>query len=217
MPNRIRCSWNSIVFGLSIFNIALKKGWQESIYHQCVNFFLQLKGAYCFAHVSRLVFRQSNVRSISFDPFAWKLPNLVQCMPLDVPYWFSGHMVKGLGQTAGLCTNDFRSTSFDSFAWKLANLVQWMPLQSRYSLLIFWLQCQRSRSNCWSASYSISHDPLFDGQTCYLGWLLWEDYPYWSLGHKVKVKLLIFISALFVQYFLNHLLDNYQTWYSGCH
>ena len=36
MPNQIRCSWNSIVFGLSElhFNIALKKGWQEAIYHR---------------------------------------------------------------------------------------------------------------------------------------------------------------------------------------
>ena len=32
----------------------------------------------------------------------------------------------------------------------------------------------------------------------------------------VKVKLLVFISALSAQYFMNHLLDNYQTLYKGC-
>ena len=35
------------------------------------------------------------------------------------------------------------------------------------------------------------------------------------MGHKVK--LLVFISALSTQYIMNHLPDNYQTWYSGCH
>ena len=55
---------------------------------------------------------------------------------LDVPYWFSGHMVKGQGQTAGLCTNDVHSISFDPFIWKLPNLVWLMPLGSRRPILI---------------------------------------------------------------------------------
>ena len=37
------------------------------------------------------------------------------------------------------------------------------------------------------------------------------------LGHKVKVRVLVFISALSTQYYMNHLLDNDQTWYNGCH
>ena len=52
-----------------------------------------------------IVCRPSDVRSIFFDYSARKFPNLVQWMPrerVDVPYWFSGHIFKGEGQTAGL-------------------------------------------------------------------------------------------------------------------
>ena len=100
--------------------------------------------------VGRSVCRPSVVRSISFDPFTWSIPNLVQGLPsmsrwsplifrshvqrsrsnhsfqptvlsaqyllnplldqyqtwyrgfpqwIDDPYWFSGHMFKGQGQT----------------------------------------------------------------------------------------------------------------------
>ena len=44
------------------------------------------------------------VRSISFDPFTWSIPNLVQGLPfrVDDPYWFSVHMFKGQGQTTFL-------------------------------------------------------------------------------------------------------------------
>ena len=41
--------------------------------------------------------RPSVVRSISFDPFTWSIPNLVQGLLLI--NWFSGHMFKGQGQT----------------------------------------------------------------------------------------------------------------------
>ena len=36
------------------------------------------------------------VNSVSFDPFAWKLPNLAQWFPLEsrLFHWFLGHMVK---------------------------------------------------------------------------------------------------------------------------
>ena len=44
-----------------------------------------------------------------------------------------------------------------------------------------------------------------------------EIIPIAFLGHKVKVKLLFFLLALSTQYFMNHLLDDYQTLYSGCH
>ena len=49
------------------------------------------KGAYCFANVGRYMYvgryvgqsicRPSVVRSISFDPFTWSIPNLVQGLP----------------------------------------------------------------------------------------------------------------------------------------
>ena len=53
------------------------------------------KGVYCFAtvgvSVGVSVCRPSVVRSISFDPFTWSIPNLVQGLPQweDDPYWFS--------------------------------------------------------------------------------------------------------------------------------
>ena len=31
---------------------------------------------------------------------------------------------------------------------------------------------------------------------------------------KANVKILVFISAMYAQYFMNQLLDNYLTWYS---
>ena len=41
---------------------------------------------------------------------------------VDVPYRFSGHLVKGQDHTAGLCTNVFRSISFDPLHLKIAKL-----------------------------------------------------------------------------------------------
>ena len=52
-----------------------------------------------------------------------------QTLGVDDPYLFSGHMVKGQGQTAGLCKNDVCSISFNPFAgksqncWSLRNVV----------------------------------------------------------------------------------------------
>ena len=40
---------------------------------------------------------------------------------------FSGHMVKGQGQTVGLCTIDVCLISFDFSAGKIPNLVLWIP------------------------------------------------------------------------------------------
>ena len=114
-------------------------------------FYTPLKmGAYCFATVGRSVCRPSVVRTISFDPFTWSIPNLVQGLPsmsrwslfifrsnvqrsrsnhssqptvlsaqylltpsldqyqtwcracpqwVNGPFWFSGQMFKGQGQT----------------------------------------------------------------------------------------------------------------------
>ena len=54
------------------------------------------------------------VCSISLDLFPRKFLNLVQCMPLAS--WFSGHVVKGRSQTAGLCTLAVPSITFDPLA-----------------------------------------------------------------------------------------------------
>ena len=156
------------------------------------------------------------VRSISFDPFTWSIPNLVQGLPsmsrwfllifrphvqrsrlnhssqpsvlsgqylltplldqyqtwcrgcpqpVDDPYWFSGHMFKGQGQTT-------RSISFDPFTWSMPNLVQGLHLITRWSLFIFRSHVQRSRSNCsWAQCvvHFIYFNPLV---TCFVQVLL---------------------------------------------
>ena len=92
------------------------------------------------------VCRPIDVGSISFNPCARKLPNLVQWMPLESiwPLLMFRHMVKGQGQNAGLWM------SLDHFGGNLLNLVQWMPLDSRWPLLMFRSHGLRSRSNIWS-------------------------------------------------------------------
>ena len=62
---------------------------------------------------------------------------------------------------------------------------------------------QRVRSNCFSSLCSLNVLWPFDGyQTCYT----LADFRDCFMGHKVKVKLLIFISTLSVQYVMNHFL-----------
>ena len=52
-----------------------------------------------------------------------------RCCPqwVDDPYWFSGHMFKGQGQTT-------RSISFDPFTWSIPNLVQGLHPIRRWPL-----------------------------------------------------------------------------------
>ena len=82
------------------------------------------------------------VRSISFDPFTWSIPNLVWVCPqwVDDTNWFSGHMFKVQGQTT-------RSISFDPFTWSIPNLAKRLHPISRWSLFIFRSHVRRSRSN----------------------------------------------------------------------
>ena len=91
-------------------------------------------------------------------------------MPLkstvDIPYWFSGHVIEGQGQTANVA---FLIMTLCLMVIKLAILVDF---REKIVHIAFW-------------------------------------------GHKVNVKPLVFITALSTQLFMNHLLDNYQTWYSG--
>lgn len=63
------------------------------------------KGAYCLVPVGQTVDKVMATQ-YPWNPFALKLPNLVQWIPytVDDPYWFLNHMVKGQGQTAGHCT-----------------------------------------------------------------------------------------------------------------
>ena len=72
---------------------------------------------------------------------------------VDDPYWFSGHMVRGQGQTtrANCCLLNI----FWSFAWWSPNLVHWLTLERKLSLLLLWVT--RSRSN-YRSSYL--HCPL---------------------------------------------------------
>ena len=63
------------------------------------------------------VCRPSNVCSVFWPPFpeSCQTWNLGCPLGVDDPHWFSGHMVKGQGQTAGLGTNDVRSICNDPF------------------------------------------------------------------------------------------------------
>ena len=113
---------------------------------------LEKKGAYCFAPVRWSVSwsicrcRPSYVCSISFDPFARKLPSLIQWMPLRSwwPKLIFRYVVKGQGQTAGLWKKCCPLIIYWTLCWIVANLIQWMPLEST------WLHTQRSRPICWS-------------------------------------------------------------------
>ena len=79
--------------------------------------------------IGRSACRPSDVCTISFDPFVWKLPNLVQWIPSeeDEHYWFSCHMVKGQGQTAGLwemlATQYFLTLSWLFLDWSFYGMV----------------------------------------------------------------------------------------------
>ena len=74
--------------------------------------------------VKLLVFVQ-----ISFDSSAWKLPNLVQWMPIESrKYWFSDYMVKSQDQTVGLW-KDVVLLLLDTVVF---NFEQWLHLESRW-------------------------------------------------------------------------------------
>ena len=98
-------------------------------------------------------YRPSDIRSISFDPFAWKMPNWVQWVPkkVDDSYWFTGHMPKIKVNCWSL-----KKCCPLNIPWPICrklvkrSLVQWIPL-NRWPLLIFRSHGQRSRSNCWTS------------------------------------------------------------------
>ena len=109
------------------------------------------KGAYCFATFYRSVCRLVGViRSISFDPFTWSIPNLVQGLPL-MSRWslliFKVTCSKVKVKPLFLAQCVVGSISFDPFTWSIPNLLQGLPSISRWSLLILRSHVQRSRSN----------------------------------------------------------------------
>ena len=87
----------------------------------------------------RPFYRLSDIHSISFDPFAWKLPNLVQWLPLRnicTLLIFSSYGQRSRSNCWS-CTNIVHSIPVVSFVRKLPNLVQWTILEKRCSLLVF--------------------------------------------------------------------------------
>ena len=164
-------------------------------------FYAPLKeGAYCFATVSRSVCRPSLVRSISFDPFPWSIPNLVQGLP-SMSRWsllifkvtFSKVKVKSLFSVHHVV----RSIPFDPFTWSIPKLLQGLPLMRRWSLLIFRSHVQRSRSNhssqptVLSAQYLLT--PLFYQ---YQIWYVQRSRSNHSFGPSVLSTLYIAIPCL---------------------
>ena len=206
-----------------IFNFHYTLHWLNNIVHYLDDFYTPLwnkKGHVVFHMlVSRSICRSSDVRSISFDPYAWNLPNLVWWTPLEnsCSLLILGHMVRGQDQTARLYTNTVRPVSFN---WGLPGLLQWMSLERRISLLIFRSHGQRSRSNCWSVYEMLSArsllTPLLESCWTWFSRCLWQVDPYWCLGYMVKVKLLFLVQILSAQCLLSPLVESCQTWFSGC-
>ena len=104
------------------------------------------------------------------------------------PHWFSGHMVIGQGQTAGLCTNNVRSISSDFSARKLPNLVQVVDDQYWYSGHMIKGQTAVLLKKC--CPLNISRPLWWSCQTWYNGCPYKVDDPYFQVTwSKVKVTL----------------------------
>ena len=92
------------------------------------------KGACCFStmtclSVDQVMSTQSLLSSLLESCQTWYSECLYE---VDVPYWLTGHTVKGQDQTSGLRKNDVHSIFFYPFARMFSNLVQWMSLKSRW-------------------------------------------------------------------------------------
>ena len=105
--------------------------------------------------VGRSVCRPSGVRSISFDPFTWSIPNLVQRLP-SIRRWslliFRSHVQRSRSNHSSKST--VLSAQYlwplhliNTFTWSIPNFVQGLRPISRWSLLIFRSHIQRSRTN----------------------------------------------------------------------
>ena len=137
-------------------------------------------------------------------------------LTVDVSYWFSGDMVKGQGQIAGLYTNDVPSVSFDPFVPKLGTVDA--PRE--------WI-CPMNFQVTWSkvkVKLLVVEKML---STQYLETLLLESCQTWYnecnykvdvqvTWSKVKVKLSVFEMMLSAQYLESTSLEGSQTWYNEC-
>ena len=156
------------------------------------------KGAYCFATVGRSVgryvglsvCRPSLVRSISFDPFTWSIPNFGQGLP-SMSRWslliFRSHVQRSRSNHSSQPSVLSAQYLLTPFTWSIPNLVQGLPSMSIWSLLIFRSHVQRSRSN-HSSQPSVFFWPLSLGQyqTWCRGCPQWAYDLYWFSGHMFK-------------------------------
>ena len=123
------------------------------------------------------VCRPCVVRSISFDPFTWSIPNLVQGLPL-MSRWsllifkVTCSKVKVKPLFSAQCV--VRLISVDPFAWSIPNLVQGLPSMSRWTLLIFRSHVQRSRLNHFSQPTVLSAQYLLTSSL--------DQYQTWCRG-----------------------------------
>ena len=105
----------------NFFMLPFKKG-GHIVFHLLVGLFVGLS-----------VSRPNDVHSISFDPFASNLPNLVQCIPLASKYFL---VTRSKVKVKLLVFAKLLSTQYLKLITKV-NLEQWLALESRCSLLIF--------------------------------------------------------------------------------
>lgn len=91
--------------------------------------------------VYKSVYSTSGVRSISFGPYAWKLPTLVHCMPLEgrCSLWiFRSHEQRTRSKFWFFFTTNATLIFFIPliFFAVLSNLVQSLPLENNFFLLL---------------------------------------------------------------------------------
>ena len=175
--------------------------------------------------VSRSICRPSDVRSISFDLYAWKLPNLVWWMPLREKLFPIDFQVTWSGVKIKLLVFVQMSAHYllTPLLLKSSNLVPWMPIASKWLLLMFRSHDQRWRSNCWSL---YKYCPLS------IIWPLWlrvarlvaMDVPreknfiidFRSHGQRSKSNWWSAYKMLCAKSLLTPLLESCWTWFSRC-
>ena len=154
---------------LSGIALILRKPPMEGFGSNTANSFLcpLEKGGILFCNcrsVGMSVCRPCVDRSISFDPFNWSIPNLVQGLP-SMSRWslfiFKVTCPKVKVQPLFSAQCVVRSISFDPFTWSIPNLVQGLHPISSWSLSIFRAHVDRSRSN-YSSEPSVVHYIYFN-------------------------------------------------------
>ena len=157
-----------------------------------------------------------SLEMLSFQYLAWKLPNLIQRM----------FLVRSYIDDPNLCSDQrSRSNSWSSNKYSAQHLKRTFILEqclhrvrvddpNWFSGRLFKGQCQTIdlHLNCWVLNNSW---PFFLMVTILatLDDFVEKIIPI-ALCVKANVKILVFISAMYAQYLMNQLLDNYLTWYS---